>query len=415
MWHSNTGEAYYAVCSDKPKARKQRLLRQLEYDIWKGLFADTEAPQEVRDWSEYAAGLSADLGVSETMIANNLLAMDTLIALPRFQLLVESLYHANMILLRKIAATLCCDTFWDHPENQAIVDEFLTEFLTPTKPAQVMPGPRAVGNRLEDLLRELRNAPEAEESEPAVPDHYVEDNKDGTFTTSSTWDGYTTAQIDEAIRAFAAKEKISLAQAHARLILEDIDLSVVLNVYKASDVAEACAWMPGSGNLSPEETEAAERDAQTVRDIMAAKDRVTEQYAATGLMRAYINGRDGTCRWPGCNRPATHTDKDHCVDWAKGGPTSPRNLVSLCRHHHNRKTDGLVHYIFEPISGDVYWLFRDGTWVVDEADGLLAPKNARWKVTLNQRKKRRRQKAGPSKQTSPPTKRAPQYEGPPPF
>jgi hypothetical protein len=52
-----------------------------------------------------------------------------------------------------------------------------------------------------------------------------------------------------------------------------------------------------------------------------------------GLRRA-LEVRDGGCVFPGCDAPSAWCDSHHVVHWADGGPTSARNLASLCRHHH---------------------------------------------------------------------------------
>jgi len=44
--------------------------------------------------------------------------------------------------------------------------------------------------------------------------------------------------------------------------------------------------------------------------------------------------RDGSCRWPGCDRPASLTSAHHLVHWMRGGATDLDNLVLLCRRHH---------------------------------------------------------------------------------
>ena len=59
-------------------------------------------------------------------------------------------------------------------------------------------------------------------------------------------------------------------------------------------------------------------------------------------------------------------------------------MVALCQHHHNMKTDGRAFYILDPDTGDVVWLFEDGTWLITEAEGPLAPKVKRWAQTVGQ-------------------------------
>ena len=56
-------------------------------------------------------------------------------------------------------------------------------------------------------------------------------------------------------------------------------------------------------------------------------------------MREFVTARDGSCRMWGCSRPASLVDLDHTRPWP-GGPTSPENLVALCRRHHRMKQQG---------------------------------------------------------------------------
>jgi hypothetical protein len=70
--------------------------------------------------------------------------------------------------------------------------------------------------------------------------------------------------------------------------------------------------------------------------------------------RHALKVRDKTCRWPGCDRPASYTSGHHLVHWIRGGPTDLSNLVLLCHRHH--------------------WMVHEGKWqlVRGEVDELLA-------------------------------------------
>lgn len=50
--------------------------------------------------------------------------------------------------------------------------------------------------------------------------------------------------------------------------------------------------------------------------------------------RRALRVRDKTCRWPGCDRPASYTSGHHLVHWIHNGPTDLDNLVLLCHRHH---------------------------------------------------------------------------------
>jgi hypothetical protein len=54
----------------------------------------------------------------------------------------------------------------------------------------------------------------------------------------------------------------------------------------------------------------------------------------SGAMRKALKVRDGHCRWPGCERPASWCNGHHLLHWIHGGTTDLDNLVLLCRRHH---------------------------------------------------------------------------------
>src|SRR5438034_11211425 len=49
----------------------------------------------------------------------------------------------------------------------------------------------------------------------------------------------------------------------------------------------------------------------------------------SGAARKALAARDGHCRWPGCERPASWCDGHHLVHWIHGGVTDLDNLVLL--------------------------------------------------------------------------------------
>ena len=62
---------------------------------------------------------------------------------------------------------------------------------------------------------------------------------------------------------------------------------------------------------------------------------VTGCSSGIGLATA-VRLRDQTCRFPGCSISTTFCDLDHVTPWPHG-PTSPHNLIALCRRHHRLK------------------------------------------------------------------------------
>ncbi|PBJ67083.1 hypothetical protein BB737_04325, partial [Mycobacterium avium subsp. hominissuis] len=50
------------------------------------------------------------------------------------------------------------------------------------------------------------------------------------------------------------------------------------------------------------------------------------RYAPPAALADFVRCRDLTCRWPGCDRPATECDLDHTIPYAEGGPTHASKL-----------------------------------------------------------------------------------------
>ncbi|MFN2524254.1 MAG: HNH endonuclease signature motif containing protein, partial [Mycobacteriales bacterium] len=74
-------------------------------------------------------------------------------------------------------------------------------------------------------------------------------------------------------------------------------------------------------------------------------------------LRRFLEARDRTCVFPGCNRPAQRTDKDHRVAWPLGS-TSADNGQCLCRHHHRAKHT--VFTVTRDPDGSYRWTSRGG-------------------------------------------------------
>jgi Domain of unknown function (DUF222)/HNH endonuclease len=71
-------------------------------------------------------------------------------------------------------------------------------------------------------------------------------------------------------------------------------------------------------------------------------------------LRRAVQGRDRTCRFPGCAVPAQRTHAHHIEHWAEGGATDLDNLVSLCHFHHRRLHDGSFAIRAQPDIGVVF-------------------------------------------------------------
>ncbi|MBI1350081.1 MAG: DUF222 domain-containing protein, partial [Actinomycetales bacterium] len=79
------------------------------------------------------------------------------------------------------------------------------------------------------------------------------------------------------------------------------------------------------------------------------------RYAISDLQRRLITLRDGTCRFPGCTRPAEVCEVDHATAYHAGGRTDLENLGPLCKHHPQLKTHGGWHITTSRRSGACTW------------------------------------------------------------
>jgi hypothetical protein len=64
--------------------------------------------------------------------------------------------------------------------------------------------------------------------------------------------------------------------------------------------------------------------------------------------RRALATRDGHCRWPDCDRPASRSAAHHVVHWIHGGSTDLDNLILLCHRHH--------------------WMVHEGGWQIVRGD-----------------------------------------------
>ena len=68
----------------------------------------------------------------------------------------------------------------------------------------------------------------------------------------------------------------------------------------------------------------------------------------SGPARRALNARDGSCRWPGCDRSPSLSAAHHVVHWIHGGSTDLDNLILLCHRHH--------------------WMVHEGKWQLVRSD-----------------------------------------------
>ena len=330
-------------------------------------------PQLDDDVDLSLTSLAKDLGISYSKLLGYIRAHYRIRQLPLVTEVQGQHWILDLTKLRIIDREL--HRLDSNPDHLEAIDAALADFLTPTTPNQTVPTDA-------DLRRFIRTfidthlCPEDKEQKPE-PTLRIHINPDHTTTLSLTCDRATAVIIARHIDAYTNKAKTTNAQGLIDLILEDTHTSVAINTFTTNEDTNS-VYIPGAGwiNIGHAPT-----DTTFLRRLVADE---IDGYTPNVDIRAYTQGRDATCRWPGCTIPATQCQLDHRIEYHLGGPTSPDNLVNLCQHHHNIKTDRQVHYILDPITGTIAWLHHDGTYQLDHPTGPLATHQTHWNHTWAQ-------------------------------
>ncbi|OBI84258.1 HNH endonuclease signature motif containing protein [Mycobacterium sp. E740] len=97
-------------------------------------------------------------------------------------------------------------------------------------------------------------------------------------------------------------------------------------------------YLPGFGVLPAESVREVARGAKLKPVVVPAADAAAHAgYRPSAKLTDFLQWRDLTCRWPGCDKPVEKCDVDHTVAWPSG-PTHPSNTKHYCRTHHLIKT-----------------------------------------------------------------------------
>lgn len=389
---SGSPEAYFTHCNPHNKNAMAMLeLRRHAYFAWKRI---TDLASD--DFDLMLRDITAASGISNYKASDIAAAFYRMSDLPKLRKLATSMWQLD------IDHWITIDRALDkagavNAHLFAAVDELLVELLTPTKPNQQMASRRTIRNRITREIDALDSSVRKDKKKESprktygindIPD--FERNDTDTHEIRFDTDAATAVTIDAHIREHAQQTGLSLRDATIDLLLGNAQTSVTLNCYRANDVDDAPLFVStttgaGEQTLFGAAADALANQAAKHHDMDAVASHEVTGYATTPTMRAAVTGRDGHCRYPGCEEPATTCQMDHVIEYDEGGATTPANLIALCQHHHNIKTDRRARPIFEPASGTTVWLFADGTWQSTEASGPLAKPNRRWVQSVAQK------------------------------
>ncbi|MBC7442492.1 MAG: HNH endonuclease, partial [Ramlibacter sp.] len=102
-----------------------------------------------------------------------------------------------------------------------------------------------------------------------------------------------------------------------------------------------------------------------------------DRYKVPKDLKKYLRIRDETCRFPGCNRSAAHSDIDHSLDWQFSGLTAEDNLAHLCPPCHALKSEtGWT--VMHLAGGTLRWRSPSGRVFVSEPATVIRSLAPEW-------------------------------------
>ena len=167
-------------------------------------------------------------------------------------------------------------------------------------------------------------------------------------------------------------------QANCPAVTGPVPSPVVIHVIADEASLDGSAPNPGSligsDALIPAELIAELAKTAKLRPVIHPADAPRERgYTPSRALADFVRCRDLTCRFPGCDEPATRTDLDHTTPYDAGGATHASNLKCLCRLHHLMKTFWGWHDQQLP-DATVIWTSPAGqTYVTTPGSALLFP------------------------------------------
>lgn len=364
-------------------------------------------------------------GKSKRAIESAICAYTRLAELPGLRALQQQ--HRFLDLPRLIAIDEAICRLGSAPESEHLlqVDALLVQAFTPSRQRQHLPGPTTITRRIRTLISQLFPAVGCNEKarkqreqimyDPIQPQtvefyEFTQTNAAETVTKAAveiTADFASINAFEERIHQVAKEQQLTLAEASVAILTGEVDQQRVI-LYGFTPLNEhgertpgTPIYLPHTGWTNPEATAILdEQFAQNAPEIVPLEEISASQragYKPTEEMRKFAFARDGVCIYPGCEREAHRCQLDHRIPYGDGGETTPQNLFSLCQHHHNIKTDRRAFYVPDPVTGDIVWLFPDGTYALTQPEGLLnsytTPVNPRWQESAETVKRRKAKNA----------------------
>lgn len=361
------GDPYYSCCApDSPASAWYQQSNRAQIALWESMLGPF---REAVDCEGFCDELGAECGLSGRAVEENMVAMDVLSQLPLLRAHCKALNHLCMRRLCAIARG-CLGA---PDEVLGAIDSQLVAYLTPRTQCQLLPSPRAIYNKVRQLVDALTPPPEPEQPEPQKPTvDFATTTDDRTVVTAemSVAEG---TRVFVALRRLAKARSCTMGEALLALIEEKVSFTCVLNFFGT----DGPQYLLGHGELTRAQQDYWARRIDRSRDLTNVGTYLSSLHDAPDALSTATLLRDGHCRYPDCTRKHG-VQLHHVIAFEQGGPTTLSNLVALCPHHHNKVTFEHVRLHMRH-SGVCHWHFPNGKQLVTEPQGPLGdPRKVRW-------------------------------------
>lgn len=399
--------------TDDPLSAAGIHLRQCQHAIF-GAYAQHDGFLGSRDVDAEVTSVSVSTGLTPRDVKEGIFAYMTLQQLPRLRALQDAVQRLDIRRLCAIEKTVNRLGNDAAPEVYGEIDSLLVGLFTPEVPNQQLPTPYMITLKLNQLIATLdcsvafdrEKKKKRGESPPGFGhlDFHPDPSGVGFAGLTFSADNVSMAAVNASITATARKHGLSDSDAAFKLLTGRLASEQPATIFAYApkgpdgnvDMTKP-VFLPGYGWSGAVGTDMFHSFNLSVMDIDHAAAHTVSGYVAPDKVKAFVRGRDGTCIYPGCDRDAWSCQLDHRIPYDEGGQTNADNLFCLCQHHHNMKTDRLAFYIPDPVTGEIIWLFSDGTYARVAPNGVIAnqitPMNPKWSRSLDDVKRLKRENA----------------------
>lgn len=326
-------------------------------------------------------------GCSRYEVTQAIKAMEVIKLLPCLRQVVEEMFHIGITYLARIMDAIApASVGIYHLLEQRIINR-----LTPQVAGEAMIQAGSLAGLITRWIKELDPAYCGTTPRSEREGEYLEFQTKGDHTYIRAKLATVDARRFKASLEETAGTKVPLAQALREFLSLEAPLKVVQYLYTPRTGGPS--WIVGVGSLGPLVDEEWKNQIQQIVDVDSMDAVVESGYRPSHHMRAAVMARDGHCRFPGCSVPADRCQLDHVRPWGSGGVTAVWNLMCVCQHHHNMKSDGRFVPELDEV-GDVLWVGPANSPVVVRGEGPLAEEmpTGLWGQTLRVRLKEWRRK-----------------------